>query len=123
MLKNDAVPNDALPSSSTNAPQLSQARAIEIPNALPMHPQVLDVVRHTVVDPDGKRFVVATYNDKNIGRGYVTAIFPQQNDYLTMVRMTICEFISLTEEKAMKRHITVVQAIQQGRLEELIKTK
>ncbi len=123
MLKNDAVPNDSLPSTSTNAPQPSQARAIEIPNALPMHPQVLDVVRHTVIDPDGKRFVVATYNDKNIGRGYVTAVFPQQNDYLTMVRMTICEFISLTEEKAVKRHVTVVQTIQQGRLEELIKTK
>lgn len=123
MLKNDAVPNDSLPSTSTNAPQPSQSRAIEIPNALPMHPQLLDVVRHTVIDPDGKRYVVATYNDKNIGRGYVTAVFPQQNDYLTMVRMTICEFISLTEEKAVKRHITVVQTIQQGRLEELIKSK
>ena len=123
MLKNDAVPNDSLPTIATNAPQPSQARAIEIPNALPMHPQLLDVVRHTVIDPDGKRYVVATYNDKHIGRGYVTAVFPQQNEYLTMVRMTLCEFSSLTEEKAVKRHITVAQTIQQGRLEELIKTK
>ncbi len=123
MLKNDAVPSESLPSTATNAPQPSQARAIEIPNALPMHPQLLDVVRHTVIDPDGKRYVVATYNDKHIGRGYVTAVFPQQNEYLTMVRMTLCEFISLTEEKAMKRHISVVQAVQQGRLEELVIAK
>lgn len=117
MPKNDTTNNDQLP--STTAPQNSQYRALAIPNALPMHPQTLDVTRHTVIAPTGKRYVVATYDDKYIGRGYVTAVYPQQNEYLTLVRLTICEFINVTADEAIKRHIATVQAIQQGTLEAL----
>ena len=114
MLKNDAMHNEQLPS----APTLQQ-RAVEIPNALPMRLQTLDVVRHTVIAPDGKRFVVATYHDMYIGRGYVTAVYPQQNDYLTLVRLTIREYVTPSPDEAVKRHIATVQAIQQGRVGEL----
>jgi len=119
--KNDTTNKEKLPAITTL--QTSQQRDLDIPDALPMRPQTLDVVRHTVIDPDDKRFVVATYNDLYIGRGYVTAVYPQQNNYLTLVRMTICEFISTTPEEAVKRHTATVQAIQQGRLLELTKRK
>ena len=121
MLKNDTSNNEQLPSISNL--QTSQQRAVDIPSALPMRPQTLDVVRHTVIDPEGNRFVVATYNDMYIGRGYVTAVYPQQNNYLTLVRLTLCEFISSSPEDAVKRHIATAQAIQQGRLAEIMKKK
>ena len=121
MLKNDTSNNEQLPSISNL--QTSQQRAVDIPRALPMRPQTLDVTRHTVIDPEGNRFVVATYNDMYIGRGYVTAVYPQQNDYLTLVRLTIAEFISSNSEDAVKRHIATAQAIQQGRLAEIMKKK
>jgi hypothetical protein len=114
MLKNDTVNNEQIPSMST-----AQRRPVDIPNALPMRLQMLDLVRHTVIAPDGKRFVVATYHDKYIGRGYVTGVYPQQNDYLTLIRLTVREYISGTSDDAIKRHISVVQAIQQGRVGEL----
>lgn len=116
MLKNDAVNNHPF----TLQPQ--HARAVEIANALPMHLQTLDLARHTIIDPDGNRYVVATFDDCHLGRGYVTAIYPQQNDYLTLVRLTIAEFSSPTPEEAIQRHITVAQALQQGRVKEFSKT-
>lgn len=119
--KNETVNKEKLPAITTL--QTSQQRELDIPEALPMRPQTLDVVRHTVIDPDGKRFVVATYNDLYTGRGYVTAVYPQQNNYLTLVRMTICEFISTTSDEAVKRHTATVQSIQQGRLLEMTKKK
>ncbi len=121
MLKKDTTNNEQLPAISNL--QTSQQRAVDIPNALPMRPQTLDVVRHTVIDPEGNRYVVATYNDMYIGRGYVTAVYPQQNNYLTLVRLTLCEFISSTPEDAVKRHVATAQTIQQGRLLELTKKK
>lgn len=114
MLKNDTTNNGQLPSTST-----SQQRAVDIPNALPMRLQTLDLARHTAIAPDGKRFVVATYDDKYIGRGFVTAVYPQQNDYLTLVRLIIREYVVASADEAMKRHISVVQAIQQGKVGEL----
>jgi hypothetical protein len=114
MLKNDTMNNEQLPSMST-----AQHRAVDIPNALPMRLQMLDIVRHTVIAPDGKRFVVATYNDKYIGRGYVTGVYPQQNEYLTLIRLTVREYVTASADEAIKRHISTVQAIQQGHVGEL----
>ena len=114
MLKNDTTNNGQLPSTST-----AQHRAVDIPNARPMRLQTLDLARHTAIAPDGRRFVVATYDDKYIGRGFVTAVYPQQNDYLTLVRLTIREFTTTSSDEAIKRHINVVQAIQQGKVGEL----
>ncbi len=98
---------------------IPQRRAIEIPNALPVVLQTLDIARHIAIAPNGKRYVVATYDDSLLGRDFVTAIYPQQNEYLTLVRLTVREFISSTIDQAMQRHITTVQAIQQGKLNEL----
>ena len=114
MLKNNSTNNEQMPSAST-----AQHRAVDIPNALPMRLQMLDLVRHTVIAPDGKRFVVATYDDKYIGRGFVTAVYPQQNEYLTLVRLTIREYVMTSADEAIKRHISTVQAIQQGKVGEL----
>ncbi|GAC1394157.1 MAG: hypothetical protein NVS4B11_26000 [Ktedonobacteraceae bacterium] len=98
---------------------IPQRRAIEIPNALSVVLQTLDIARHTAIAPNGKRYVVATYDDSLLGRDFVTAIYPQQNEYLTLVRLTVREFISTTIDQATQRHITAVQAIQQGKINEL----
>ncbi len=98
---------------------MPQTRAVEIPNALPVHLQTLDVARHTVIAPNDKRYVVATFNDSILGREYITAIYPQENGYLTLVRLTIREFVSNTIDQAIQRHTSVVQTIQQGKLNEL----
>lgn len=102
--------------------QHQEARKVQIPDALPMRLQALDLARHTVIDPDEKRYVVATFDDRRLDRGYVTAIYPQQNNYLTLVRLVIAEFSSATPEEAIQRHISVAQTIQQGRIKEFSKT-
>ncbi|GAC1403473.1 MAG: hypothetical protein NVSMB49_21000 [Ktedonobacteraceae bacterium] len=98
---------------------IPQRRAIEIPDAPPVVLQTLDIARHIATAPNGKRYVVATYDDSLLGRDFVTAVYPQQNDYLTLVRLTVCEFISNTIDQATQRHIASVQAIQQGKIDEL----
>ncbi|GAC1618553.1 MAG: hypothetical protein NVS4B7_10820 [Ktedonobacteraceae bacterium] len=102
--------------------QAQQTRAVEIAEALPMRLQTLDLTRHTVIAPDGMRYVVATFDDRRLGRGYVTAIYPQQNNYLTLVRLTIAEFSSPTPEEAIQRHLKVAQSIQQGKIKEFNKS-
>ena len=95
-------------------------RTVTIQNAPPIRLQTLDVARHVAIAPNGKRYVVATFNDIRLGNGIVTDVYPQQNEYLTLVRIIICSFSSQTEDEAVQRHISVVQAIQQGRLNDLI---
>lgn len=116
MSKNDTTNNDQPINTSS-----SQTQAVEITNALPIRLHALDLARHVVISPDGRRFVVATSDDTRLGRGYITAVYPQQNDYLTLVRLTILETISNTPEEAIKRHISVAHAIQQGKLKDLNK--
>ena len=101
--------------------QPSQSHAIEIPNALPVRLHALDLARHTVISPNGQRYVVATFSDTNLGRYYVTAVYPQQNNYLTLIRLPILEVSNKTPEEAIKRHIAVAHAIQKGKLKELNK--
>ncbi len=123
MLRQDSVSDDqtellgderAVVTASTD-----YARSLEIPQTLPMRLHTLDFSRHTVIAPDGKRYVVATYNDTHLKRGYITAVYPQQNGYLTLIRLTLYEHSSRTPEEAMQHHIAVAQAIQQGKLNEL----
>jgi len=116
MSKNDTTNNDQPINTSS-----SQTQAVEITNALPIRLHALDLARHVVISPDGRRFVVATSDDTHLGRGYITTVYPQQNDYLTLVRLTILETISKTPEEAIKRHISVAHAIQQGKLKDLNK--
>jgi hypothetical protein len=82
--------------------------------------QTLDLARHIAADPDDKRYVVATYTDTRLGRGIVTSVFPQQNGYMTLVRLPLCEFSTTDEEKALKRHRDVIVAIQQGKLKKYL---
>ncbi len=97
------------------------ARSIEIPQALPMRLHVLDIARHVVIAPNGKRYVVATYDDSRLGHGYVTAVYLQQNGYLTLIRLTVSESSSATAEEAVQHHIAVAQAIQRGEMNEFNK--
>jgi hypothetical protein len=106
-------------STSVAIPQRSE---VDIPNAAPVRLQTLDLARHVGVAPDGRRYVVATYNDTHLHRDYITAIYPQQNGYLTLVRLMVCEFSSETPEEAVQLHILTVQAIQQGKLRDFIKS-
>jgi hypothetical protein len=99
----------------------AEKRDLEIPNAAPVHLQTLDFARHIAVAPDGKRYVVATYDDTHVKGGIVSAVFPQQNGYLTLVRLAVCEYLSTTVEDAIQRHVALVQAIQQGKLRQYIK--
>ena len=96
------------------------SRTVTVPNAPPIRLQTLDVARHVAIAPNGKRYVVATFNDTRLGNGIVTDVYPQQNEYLTLVRIIVCSFSSQTEDEAVQRHVSVIQAIQQGRLNELI---
>ncbi len=97
-------------------------RAVEIANALPVRLQELDLARHVAIAPDGKCFVVATFDDRRLGRGYVSAVYPQQNNYLTLYRLVVCEFSSNTPEEAIQRHIALVQAIQRDTLNSYIQS-
>ncbi len=107
-------------SSNPTALQTQENQHMEVAQALPMRHQTLDLARHTVVAPNGKRYVVGTFNDTRVGNGYVTDVFPQQNGYLTMVRLTLFHFSSPTPQEAMKRHMAVIQTIQEGKIDELL---
>ncbi len=120
MLKNDTTNNDQAMSNSDLQPW--QPRSLEIAHALPMRLQTLDLARHTVIAPDGKRYVVATYDDSRLGRGFVTAVFPQQRGYLTLVRLTLAEDSSATPDEAIKRHIATAESIQKGQMKNLNKS-
>jgi hypothetical protein len=94
----------------------TEKHEIEIPGALPVKHQTLDLARHVAIAPDEKRYIVATYNDTLMGRGIVTSVFPQQNGYMTLVRLPVCEFSTDDEEQALQRHREVVLAIQRGEI-------
>jgi hypothetical protein len=96
--------------------QVKQTQAVEIPEAAPIRLQKLDLARHSVTAPDGKQYVVATFDDTRVGNGYITAVYPLQSGYLTLYRLVICEYSSESPQEAVQRHIELTQAIQQGRL-------
>ncbi|GAC1364643.1 MAG: hypothetical protein NVS2B12_14890 [Ktedonobacteraceae bacterium] len=99
---------------------IPQTRLIDIPDAPPVRLHTLDLARHIATEPGGRRYVVATFNDAHMKRGIVTAIYPQQNGYLTLVRLPLREFSSDEPEQALQRHVAVVQRIQQGKLKEYL---
>ncbi len=108
---------DTAPSSIS--PITDQRVALEIPGAPPVRLQTSDLARHVATAPDGKRYVVATFNDRYVDKSLITAIYPQQNGYLTLYRLMIYQIKSETVEDALQRHVAFVQAIQQGKLNEL----
>ena len=113
MAKKDAAAHEQ--AQQALAAQIHQ-QAVDLSHVLPMRLQTLDLDRETVIAPDGKRYVVGTYDDRRLGRGYITAIYPQQNGYLTLVRLPLAEVSSDNPDSAMNRHATVIQAILQGHL-------
>jgi hypothetical protein len=115
---NEAVDNEQSLMASTT----DQRLALEIPNAPPVRLQVSDLARHVAIAPDGLRYVVATFNDKYVDKSLVTAIYPQQNGYLTLYRLLVFQIKSETTEDALQRHVAFVQAIQQGKLDELVQS-
>ena len=116
-MSENTIANEDLPTLALTP--IPERRAIEIPNAAPVLLRRLDIARHVAIAPNGKRYVVATYDDSLLGHDFVTDIYPQQNEYLTLVRMTIRQFQSSTIDQAIQRHVSTVQAIQQGRINEL----
>jgi len=110
MLSNDAVDDDQ---SLVSAP----SRGVEILNAAPVHLQTLDLARNIAVAPDGKRYVVATYDDMRIHKWFVSAVYPQQNGYLTLLRLKVGQLTSETHEQALQLHKALIQAVQQGTLD------
>jgi hypothetical protein len=115
---NETVDNEH----SSIAPITDQRAALEIPNAPPVRLQTSDLARHVAITPDGKRYVVATFDDKYVDKGFVTAVYPQQNGYLTLYRLMVYQVKSETAEDALQRHVAFTQAIQQGRLNELVQS-
>ena len=119
MLRNDAVDDDqSLVSEPTNS-----ARGVEITSALPVWLQTLDLARNVAIAPDGSRYVVATFDDTRISGKYVTAVYPQQNGYLTLLRLIVSEMKSDSPVQAMQLHQAIIKAIQQGKLQEFIKSR
>lgn len=117
MTQNDTTGSDQPPLALVPA---YQGYTIDIPNALVVRLQTLDLARHVAIAPNGKRYVVATFDDRHLEHDYITAVYPQQNEYLTLVRLIVCTFRSETPDQALSRHVAVVQAIQNGKLNELI---
>lgn len=89
---------------------------VEVPGAAPVHLQTLDFARHVAIAPDGKRYVVATFDATRMGQKYVIAVYPQQGGYLTLIRLPVCEFHAELIEDAIQRHIALIQVIQKGKL-------
>lgn len=115
--------NEAAESEQTlMTPSISPNRTVEISGAFPVRLQKLDLTRHAVADPDGKRYVVATFDSNHLAHGYVTSIYPQQNGYLTLLRLLVAEMRSETPEEAIQQHIQCVRAIQQGKLNQLLQS-
>jgi hypothetical protein len=100
----------------------AEGRNIDIPGAAVVKPHTFDIARHVVIAPDGRRYVVATTDDTRLQKGYVTSVYPQQSDYLTLLRLVVLEVTSQTAEEGIQRHISVVQAIQNGKLNDLVKS-
>jgi len=98
----------------------TQKYDIEIPGAPLARYQTLDFARHIAASPDGKHYVVATFDDRHMGRGFVTAAYPQQNGYMTLVRLPAIELSSSNVETALQHHKDLVLAIQQGKLKDFI---
>lgn len=98
--------------------QMARTQAIEVPEAGSIRLQRLDLARHAVTAPDGRQYVVATFDDTRAGNGYISAVYPQQGGYLTLVRLVVCEYSSESSQEAAQRHIELAEAIQQGRLNE-----
>jgi hypothetical protein len=96
-------------------------QALEIPGAYPVKLQVLDLARHVVEAPDGSRYVLATFDDRRLGRGFVTAVYPQQNGYLTLYRLVIYEQSSETPQQALQQHKELAKIIRQGQLSQLVR--
>lgn len=118
MLENEVVESEQAPT----LPATSSIRGtVEIHNAAPVRLQTLDLARHIAIAPNGKRYVVGTFDDQRLQRGFITAIYPQQNDYLTLIRLVTCEVSSETAAQAAQKHIEAVQAIQQGKLNAFVK--
>ena len=107
---------------SLMTPSISPNRTVEVAGAFPVRLQKLDLTRHAVADPDGKRYVVATFDSNHLAHGYITAIYPQQNGYLTLLRLVVAEMRSETPEEAIQQHIHCVRAIQQGKLNQLLQS-
>ncbi|GER86662.1 hypothetical protein KDW_08240 [Dictyobacter vulcani] len=102
---------------------IPEKRDLELPGAAPMRLQTLDLARHIAIAPDKKQYVVATFADPNMGRAYVTYVYPQQGGYHTLVRLPVCEFAAEDADDAIERHIKLVQVIQQGKLKTYLKQK
>lgn len=116
MLNREKIENELSPLPAS----AGERRSLEIPNAPPVRLQALDFARHIAVAPDGKRYVIATYDERHLKRGILSAVFPQQNGYLTLIQLVVCKFTSTKIEDALQRHVELVQAIQQGKLREYI---
>src|SRR5215469_7672954 len=97
-----------------------EKRGLEIPNAPSVRLQTLDFARHIAIAPDGKRYVVATYDETHLQRGIISSAFPQQNGYLTLVQLALCKFSTTKLQDALQHHVALVQSIQQGKLREYI---
>jgi hypothetical protein len=88
-----------------------------------MQLQTLDLARHATTSPDGKRYVVATFDATRMGQKYITVVYPQQANYLTLIRLPVCELDAEQLEDAIRQHREMVYAIQKGIFREYIKEK
>jgi hypothetical protein len=113
--------DEAVEHEQSLVPIPGEAHNIEIQGAAAVKMHTFDLARHVATAPDGKSYVVATYDDRQMERGYVTSVYPQQGGYLTLLRLVVSEWRSEMPDEAIQRHITTVQAIQNGTLNELLK--
>ena len=119
MLRNDAVDDDQ---SLVSEPTTS-SRGVEVVNAPPVWLQTLDLARNVAIAPNGNRYVVATFDDTRISGKFVTAVYPQQNGYLTLIRLVLHEMKSDTPVQAMQLHQGIIKALQHGTLQEFIRSR
>jgi hypothetical protein len=70
-----------------------------------------ELARHRVLTADGLDYVVATVDERHLGRGYTTAAYPVSRGYLVMMRQPLCVLASREDDEAHSQHGLLVRAL------------
>jgi len=114
------MPNQDVVETELATPLALEKPNIEVPGVASVRLHKLDLARHVAIAPGGKRYVVATFDATRMGQKYVIAVYPQQANYLTLIRLPVCEFHAELPEDAIQRHLSLIQSIQEGKLKAYI---
>ena len=73
-----------------------------------------ELARHRVVTADAQDYVVASADERHLGRGYTTAAYPVSRGYLVMMRQPLCVISSQDERDAREQHMLLVDLLMES---------